>query len=163
MRSRTSTPSVVLFTLAACWFASCAASPPRRDETLAILEIRDEYLRTNPAGHFNAVIARSEVAVGMGYYDVLAAWGLPNVREMSKSGDERWSYVLLDDNGVDWIRYDFVFTEKKVAEWETSRNVASAFSAAPDDPRGVSRRVPPAPAASLGDGARKGGTGEFHR
>jgi hypothetical protein len=162
MRPRHCTPTVLL-TLTACLFASCAVSPPRRDETPAILEFRDQYFRTHPIGHFNDVIIRGEIAVGMGYEDVLAAWGLPNAREVSKGGEERWSYVLLDDNGVDWTRYDFVFTEKKVVEWERSRNVASGSSVAPDDPRGISRRLPPAPASSLGDGIRKGGTGESYR
>jgi hypothetical protein len=152
-----------LLTLAACLLASCAVSPPRRDETPAIREFRDQYLRSHPVGTFNDMIVRGEIAVGMGYEDVIAAWGLPDAREVSKSGEERWSYVLVDDNGVDWMSYDFVFSEKKVVEWERSRNVASAFSALPDDPRGISRRLPAPPASSLGDGIRKGGTGEFYR
>jgi hypothetical protein len=147
-------PRVLLLALAAVALAACATGPPRREETPAIREIRDEYLRANPGGPFNAVITRGEIAVGMGYYDVLAAWGVPDQIEVSKR-EERWCYVLRDANEVDWVRYDLLFIDRVVSEWETSRNVASGFVPTPDDPRGVSRRVPASTPGSPGEGGRK--------
>jgi hypothetical protein len=142
--------------------ASCASQPPRRDETAAILEIRDDYLRTNPNGRFNGEIERGEVAVGMGYYDVLAAWGMPDSRVADAEHDEEWwTYVIASDNEIDWIRYDFLFAKKVVAEWEMTRNVGSGSTPFGDDARGISTRVPPTPAPSLGEGVRKGGAGSM--
>jgi len=140
--------------------ASCATVPPRRDDTPEILVIREDYLRAHPDGLFNAEIARGEIVVGMGYTDVLAAWGRPDERVADRDMDvEQWTYVLHSDNGVDWVRYDFLFSKRSVVEWETSRNTASGFATTHDDPRGISRRLPSTSASSLGDDARKGGAG----
>ncbi len=150
----------LVLALAAGLLSSCAVVVPRRDVTPEILVIRDDYLRANPNVVFKDAIARGEVVVGMGYYDVLAAWGKPDARAIeSKKDTERWTYVLVSDNGADWIRYDFVFEERSVVEWETSRSVASGFAPARDDARGVSQRVPPTPAGTLGEGVKKGGPG----
>ena len=154
----------VLTALAVSMLASCTAGLPRRDETPAILEIRDDYLRAYPNGAFNAEIARGEVALGMGYLDVLAAWGMPDARVAATlQNEERWTYVIENDNGVDWILYEFVFEKRVVVEWEFSRNVGSGFVTSRDDARGVSQRVPPTPAPSLGEGARKGTIGSMIR
>jgi hypothetical protein len=156
--------TLVLAALASSILASCASGPPRRDDTPAILELRDDYLRTNPNNPFTAEIQRGEVALGMGYREVLAAWGKPDARVASADPDEeRWTYILCDDNGVDWILYDFIFDNKAVVEWQFSRNVGSGFATTRDDLRGVSTRVPPTPAPSLGEGARKGGVGSMIR
>ena len=148
---------IVLLALATSMLASCATGPPRREDTPAILEIRDEYLRTHPQGAFNGVIARGEVAVGMGYYDLLAAWGMPDARERDGARDEeRWTYVLTSENQADWLRYDFVFAQRMLVEWEWSRGVASGSVPLPDDPRGVSARVPTTTTSSLGEAPKKG-------
>jgi len=148
----------------ASFFAACANVPPRRDDTPEILVIREDYLRSHPNGPFNPEIARGEIAVGMGYTDVLAAWGMPDARVADPDmEEEQWTYVLHSDNGVDWVRYDFLFANRLVAEWESSRNVGSGFATIRDDPRGVSLRVPPSNASSLGDDARKGGAGAMNR
>lgn len=151
---------VLLLALATSVLASCATSPPRREDTAAILEIRDEYIRKHPDGPFNVVIARGEAAVGMGYYDMLAAWGIPDVRERDAERDEeRWVYVLTDENQADWQRYDFIFAKRMLVEWEWSRGVASGSVLRSDDPRGVSARVPAPSAAPLGDAPKKGSLG----
>jgi hypothetical protein len=142
--------------------ASCATGPPRRGETPAILEMRADYLSAHPAGRYNAEISRGEVVVGMGFYDVLAAWGMPDARAVADSSQERWTYVLKDDNDVDWVRYDFLFAERAVVEWETSRNSGSGFAVIEDDARGASLRVAPAPLGTL-DGAPKGRVGSSFR
>lgn len=164
MRPRSGYRSVLLLALAASLLASCASSPPRRDETPQIREIRDDYLRAHPNGRFNAEIARGEIVAGMGYNDVLAAWGMPDTRVSDgEPGEEWWTYVITSDNGADWVRYDFVFAERTVVEWAVSRAVASGFVPVRDDPRGVPRRVPPTSPPALGDGVRKGGAGSMIR
>jgi hypothetical protein len=152
-----------LAALAASVVVSCATGPPRRNDTPAILEMRAGYLEAHPAGRFNAEIARGEIVVGMGFYDVLAAWGLPDARAAADSSQECWTYVLRDDNEVDWIRYDFLFAQRVVVEWETSRNTGSGFLTIGDDARGVSLRVPPAPTGSFGDGSPKTRSGSSLR
>lgn len=155
---------IVVAALAASTLAACATSPPRRDETPAILEIRADYLRAHPQGPFNGEIARSEIALGMGFYDVLAAWGMPDARVSDhERGEERWTYVLKNGNEVDELRFDFLFVKHVVVDWESSRDVASGFSPAHSDARGVSLRVPPTPATTLGEGARKGVAGSMIR
>ncbi|HEU4929985.1 MAG TPA: hypothetical protein VFU38_09145, partial [Candidatus Krumholzibacteria bacterium] len=110
---------------------------------------------------FNGVIARGEVAVGMGYYDLLAAWGMPDVRERDAELDEeRWVYVLTSENQADWLRYDFIFAQRMLVEWEWSRGVASGSVPLPDDPRGVSSRVPGTPSQALGEAPKKGSLGD---
>lgn len=154
----------ILAVLAVSVVVSCANGPPRRADNPAILEIRDDYLRAHPTGRFNAEIVRGEVVVGMGYHDLLAAWGVPDARvAAADSSQERWTYVLRDDNEVDWVRYDFLFAARSVAAWETIRNVGSGFSGLDDDPRGASLRVLTTPAAPLGEGAQKGGSGPSFR
>lgn len=155
---------IVVAALVASTLAACATSPPRRDATQAILEIRVDYLRAHPQGPFNGEIGRSEIALGMGYYDVLAAWGMPDARiSDNERGEERWTYLIKSDNEVDGVRYDFLFVKQVVVEWEASRDVASGFSPAHSDARGVSMRVPPTPGTTLGEGARKGGAGSMIR
>ena len=105
---------------------ACASSPPSRTETAAIRQIREEYLRFYPEGRYNDHIVRSEIVKGMSLYEVLASWGIPDERSLSTLRNrERWGYVLLDDNAVDWVRYEFVFVGNELVEWEYSRNVAS--------------------------------------
>ncbi len=156
--------TIALAALAASLLASCTAGLPRRDDTAAILEIRDDYLRAYPNGPYTAEIQRGEVALGMGYMDVLAAWGKPDAR-VAAAGDEkeRWTYLLDNDNGVDWVLYEFLFEKRVVVDWEFSRNVGSGFATSPDDARGVPMRVPPTPASSLGEGAHKGTVGSMTR
>ena len=156
--------SIVVLLILASLAAACANVPPRRDDTPEILVLREDYLRAHPNGPFNPEIARGEVALGMGYSDMLAAWGMPDARLADPDMEqEQWTYVLRSDNGVDWVRYDFLFANRLVAEWEISRNVGTGFATIRDDPRGVSLRVPPSNAPSLGDDARKGGAGAMIR
>lgn len=151
-----------LAALVASVVVSCATGPPRRGDTPAILEIRADYLRAHPTGRYNAEITRGEVVVGMGFNDVLAAWGMPDARTVPDSSQERWTYVLRDDNEVDWVRYDFLFAERAVVEWETSRNAGSGFAVLDDDARGAALRVAPALPGTL-DGAPKGRIGSSFR
>ncbi|MCI0450973.1 MAG: hypothetical protein L0Z51_01130 [Candidatus Latescibacteria bacterium] len=131
--------------------------------TPEILVIRDDYMRANPNPAYKDAIARGEVVVGMGYRDVLAAWGKPDARVAVGADDLRWTYVLVSDNGADWVRYDFLFEERAVVEWETSRNVSSGFAPARDDARGVSQRVPSTAPTTLGEGVKKGVPGSTIR
>ena len=102
---------------------ACATAPPRRTETTAIRQIREEYLRTYPEGPHNAEINRGEIVKGMSLYEVLASWGIPDLRRVSSERDrEEWTYVLLDDNAVDWVSYDCVFHGNQLVEWFMNRN-----------------------------------------
>jgi len=105
---------------------ACAATPPSRTETTAIREIREEYFRSFPNGRFNDQIVRGRVVKGMSLFEVLASWGIPDARAVKvEDNRERWVYVLVEDNDLDWVRYDFIFRANELVEWEMTRNVAS--------------------------------------
>jgi len=105
---------------------ACATTPPRRSETIAIRQIREDYLRVYPEGPHNAEINRGEIVKGMSLYEVLASWGIPDLRAVSAERDrEEWTYVVLDDNAVDWVSYDCVFHGNELVEWYQRRNVGT--------------------------------------
>ncbi|HEX5132962.1 MAG TPA: hypothetical protein VFX92_10800 [Candidatus Krumholzibacteria bacterium] len=131
--------------IATVLLASCANHPPVRVADDSIRELRAEYLHSNPDGPFTRNIERGEVALGMGFEAVLAAWGIPATREHAGTdGQERWIYVLADDWSNDWTRYEFVFDHQSLASWETVRNVSSTATLSGAIP-GATATPPPVP------------------
>lgn len=135
----------LVWLIATLMLASCASRPPVREPDDTVRQLRAEYLQANPAGQFNRNIERGEVALGMQFADVIAAWGIPDTREREQKGArERWSYTVTDPWSRDWVRYDLVFEEKALASWETMRNVSSSHSLTGRD--AAAPQLPPMPA-----------------
>jgi hypothetical protein len=91
--------------------------------------LREDYLRTFPDGPHNDRIRRGEVVRGMSLYEVLASWGIPDARLVSEKGNqERWVYVLLDDLSMDWVCYEYEFSNNALLDWTTTRSVSNGLS-----------------------------------
>lgn len=81
-----------------------------------------------PDGPHNDCINRGEVVKGMTLYEVLASWGIPDRRLVADTGRERWVYVILDDLSMDWVCYEYDFTNNLLVDWTSTRSNANGFS-----------------------------------
>ncbi len=125
MRRHIPIARMLLVLIAGAVLSSCAHSPRVIDENEAVLSIRTDYLRSNPAGPYNDFIRRGEVVKGMNYVEVLAAWGFPESRlRVPERSAEYWRYVSRDELSRDWIQYTFVFEGDALAEWEMMRQAS---------------------------------------
>ncbi len=125
MRRLPSLVCMTLVVLTAAIVSSCSYHPKVEEESQDVLTIRQEFLLANPNGIHNASISRGEVMKGMGFMEVLAAWGLPEARERIRDKElEYWSYFFRDDDSRDWTRYTFTFERSELIEWDTARHVA---------------------------------------
>jgi len=117
--------------VAALLGTGCAHAPRSFDESTATLAIRSDYLETHPDGQFNDLIARGEVEKGMSFFEVLAAWGLPEWRARTQDARyELWGYLARDEASQDWTRFTFTFEKKALVEWEISRHVVKGHALA---------------------------------
>jgi hypothetical protein len=106
--------------------AGCSYTPRTLNESASVLEIRNDFLTSNPDGEFNEFIRKGEVTRGMNYSEVLASWGAPDARirtNDNKGEIEAWSYTALDDINGDWIQFTFQFEAKMLADWDIQRHV----------------------------------------
>ncbi len=81
-------------------------------------DIRENYLQNNPDGPHNARITNGEVVKGMGVIEVLASWGLPDVRRSSQqTSAEFWTYYTVDERSQMVSSYDLVFDNRVLSRW----------------------------------------------
>jgi len=108
--------------------ASCSQLPQssRTDEQMT--SIRAEYLQNHPEGTYNAYIREGRVVKGMGIVEVLASWGLPNVRRPAPEGEvEVWAYYAKDEQTQTLVSYELVFEGKVLNRWTVHADLASAL------------------------------------
>ncbi len=113
------------FALAAA-LVGCAHTPRRPDTTPLIHDLREHYARTHPASPWMEAVERGEVRRGMRFAEVLAAWGIPQVRRrvVEKDGPlEYWTYADVDTFSGDWTRTTFVFERNTLVDWTIVRHV----------------------------------------
>jgi len=106
--------------------AGCSYSPRTLNESASVLEVRNDYLTSNPEGEYNEFIRKGEVTRGMDYTEVLASWGAPDarIRTNDNKGElEAWSYTVIDDINGDWIQFTFKFEKKFLIDWDVQRHV----------------------------------------
>ncbi len=105
---------------------SCTYNPRMVSGTESdyLLQLRQEYLNSNPDGEYNEYIKRGEVVKGMDFLEVLAAWGHPERRKKDDSLTEHWVYHEFDETSKDAIWYTFTFRRNILAEWSLSREFA---------------------------------------
>jgi hypothetical protein len=90
--------------------------------------IREEYLANHPEGVYNAYIREGRVVKGMGNVEVLAAWGLPNVRRPGKeAGVEYWEYYARDEQSNSIVSYELAFVERVLNRWSVRADLASVL------------------------------------
>ena len=121
--------------------ASCSQLPQssRTDEQMA--SIRAEFLQNHPEGMYNGYIQEGRVVKGMGIVEVLASWGLPNVRRPAPEGEvEFWEYYAKDEQTQRLVSYELVFEGKVLNRWAIHADLPSALgttSIGPDASRTV--------------------------
>jgi hypothetical protein len=100
--------------------------------------IREEYLRNNPDGKYNALITEGRVVKGMGILEVLASWGMPNDRRSTEEGDaEFWAYYAKDEHTQKYVSYELVFEKRILARWVVRADLPTSLGTAPGGPDGA--------------------------
>ena len=108
--------------------ASCSQLPQssRTDEQMT--SIREEYLSNHPEGVYNAYIKEGRVVKGMGSVEVLASWGLPNVRRPGPEANaEFWEYYARDEQSNSLVSYELAFVDKLLTRWSVHTDLASVL------------------------------------
>ena len=113
----------VLLTLLA---VSCSYTPrmPADQETDYIKMLRAEFFRTHPDGQYNEHIKKGEVVRGMDFLEVLASWGNPDARSKPEEDVEHWTYLEVDEDSKDSVKYTFIFKKNALFDWDIERRFA---------------------------------------
>jgi len=104
-------------------FTSCSHAPNALDNGVTVEKLRLDYLSKHPDGRFNSFIKQGQVVKGMKHVEVMASWGLPESRSLSKDKKfEYWTFYGKDADSYDWIRYTLVFEKNYLTGWDVSRH-----------------------------------------
>jgi len=127
--------SCLLLVLAATVAVSCSQLPRSNKTPEEMASIRAEYLQNNPDGKYNDYILEGRVVKGMGTLEVLASWGLPNVRRnWNPDNAEYWTFYARDEHTGQVVSYDLVFENKKLTRWVVSEELGTSLGTAATDP-----------------------------
>ncbi|UCG51264.1 MAG: hypothetical protein JSW58_13870 [Candidatus Latescibacterota bacterium] len=133
--------SVVLLVLAMMVAVSCSQLPRSTKSPEEMANLRSEYLQNHPDGTYNQHIMEGRVVKGMNTLEVLASWGLPNLRRSWKhDNSEYWTYYAKDEHTQRLVSYELVFEERVLHRWVVNTGVSPALGTAPVDP-GTSRTI----------------------
>ncbi|UCH83444.1 MAG: hypothetical protein JSW50_13445 [Candidatus Latescibacterota bacterium] len=120
--------SWLLLVLAAIVAVSCSQLPPSDKSPEEMASIRAEYLENNPNGKYTEYIMEGRVVKGMNTMEVLASWGLPNVRRnWTPDNAEYWTYYARDEHTKKVVSYDLVFENRVLNRWVV--NSAEGYAA----------------------------------
>ncbi len=104
-------------------FTACAHAPNSLDDGVTVAKFRQDYLQKNPDGPYNSYILQGQVVKGMKHVEVMASWGLPESRRLSKDRKcEYWTFYGKDAESWDCIRYTLEFQESILVGWDVSRH-----------------------------------------
>jgi hypothetical protein len=104
--------------LATTAFACSGISTLEREDVISPAS-REDYLRTHPEGLYNHCIKNGEITRGMGVYEVLAAWGMPNIYLASRNKPvENWIYYVEDEESRAVLVYTLTFEDEILREWD---------------------------------------------
>lgn len=109
---------IPLLVLVSVISVSCSRLPQsvRSNEELA--SIRAEYLQNHPDGKYNDHILEGRVVKGMNSLEVLASWGVPNVRRgWEHDKTEYWTYYAKDEHTEQLLSYELIFDDKVLSRW----------------------------------------------
>lgn len=121
---RVATLAIVAFTVVA--LSACSNMLRLNRDVEERADLRQNYLQNNPDGAFNNHIVKSEVVKGMNVIEVLASWGLPDVRTASKTTKaEFWTYFTVDDYSQTVSSYDLVFEDRQLRRWVVAIDVVT--------------------------------------
>jgi hypothetical protein len=114
----------VLSALAVVMAASCAHAPQLYDNSKAMEQERNAYIKDHPDGKFNDYIAKGEIAKGMDQGAVIASWGSPgNTREIDSGRYEQWVYATKDSVSQRWTIFSLAFDNDLLTRWTITENV----------------------------------------
>lgn len=117
---------IPLFVLAGILVASCSHAPRLATVPAGRQDLRAEFLRNNPDGKFNRHIKNGEIVRGMGVVEVLASWGLPNMRRLGGADlAEYWTYYSRDPHTSTFTVYDLVFQQRVLFRWVVESDIHS--------------------------------------
>jgi hypothetical protein len=127
--------SILLVVLAAIVAVSCSRLPRTDKPPEEMASIRAEYLQNHPDGQYTDHIMEGRVVKGMNTLEVLASWGLPNVRRnWSQDNSEYWTYYAQDEHTEQVVSYDLIFEEKVLARWVVGTERGKSLGSVPGDP-----------------------------
>ena len=139
---------ILVLVLFLAFASSCAYQPRSMKDSAEMAEVRSEYVQNNPEGKFNHYIEKGELSKGMSVIEVLAAWGLPNMRQSWQNTDkESWTYHSFDPHTGDYTIVDLTFEARTLLKWVRHRQVAAAGGNPLDN-----SLLPPKPADASGAG-----------
>lgn len=109
---------ILLLVLVLAVAVSCSRLPRSTKSNDEMASIRAEYLQNNPEGKYNDHIKEGRVVKGMNTLEVLASWGIPNIRRgWEHDRTEYWTYYAKDEHTEQLVSYDLVFDEKVLNRW----------------------------------------------
>ena len=96
----------------------CSRLPQSIRSNDEMASIRAEYLQNNPDGEYNGHITEGRVVKGMNTLEVLASWGVPNVRRgWEHDKTEYWTYYAKDEHTQQLVSYVLVFDDRVLRRW----------------------------------------------
>ena len=117
------TRHLLLLLLLGFIFSSCSHAPRALNEGTTVTDLRQDHLKKYPDGKFNRYIERGQIVKGMQYLEVMASWGLPESRRLSRDREfEYWTFFGKDNDSWDWIRYTLEFEENCLLGWDMTRH-----------------------------------------
>ncbi|MDH3216032.1 MAG: hypothetical protein OEN01_07030 [Candidatus Krumholzibacteria bacterium] len=129
---------VTILVVVIAFAASCSHSPRLPRGTQEVASLRAEYLQNNPDDPFKGQILNSEVSKGMNVLQVLASWGLPNVRRGYAQGhSESWTYYAVDEHTQKLLSYELVFYKSTLSLWVMDGDAAGLGTLTPRDLIGI--------------------------
>ena len=109
---------ILLLVLVVTVAVSCSRLPRSTRSNDEMASIRAEYLQNNPDGKYNGHITEGRVVKGMNNVEVLASWGVPNVRRgWEHDKTEYWTYYAKDEHTQQLVSYDLVFDDRVLHRW----------------------------------------------
>lgn len=133
--------SVLLLVFAVVVAVSCSQLPRSTKSPEEMASLRSEYLQNHPDGKYNQHILEGRVVKGMNTLEVLASWGLPNLRRGWKhDNSEYWTYYAKDEHTKQLLSYELVFEEMILSRWVVNTAVSTSLGTAPADP-GTARTI----------------------
>ena len=112
--------------------ASCSSLPKSDHLDDGEVGMRAEYLESHPDGEYNAHISEGRVVKGMGAEEVLASWGLPNLRRSWKHDKaEYWTYYAKDEHTGQVVGYELIFDKQLLTRWVVDTNATTSLGTDP--------------------------------
>lgn len=120
--------------------------------------LRQAYFEAHPDGEFNECIRQGEVVRGMNVIEVLASWGVPNMRRAyAHATGQYWTYFVVDDASRRVMSYELVFDDRVLERWNIAQSVLTIDKLPPEDLSGMAPAIPTefVRSSGLGDGKLK--------